>query len=48
MFIANLEDENKALKVEFNRLARDTETVEAQEQMLLKDLTGQLSKQYDY
>ncbi|RZC36501.1 trafficking kinesin-binding protein milt, partial [Asbolus verrucosus] len=39
----SLEDENKALKSEYNRLAHDTETVEAQEQMLLKDLTGQLT-----
>ncbi|XP_063921916.1 trafficking kinesin-binding protein milt isoform X2 [Zophobas morio] len=41
--MAGLEEENKALKCEYNRLAKDTETVEAKEQMLLKDLTGQLS-----
>ncbi|XP_044264458.1 trafficking kinesin-binding protein milt isoform X1 [Tribolium madens] len=41
--MAGLEEENKALKSEYNRLARDTETVEAKEQMLLKDLTGQLT-----
>jgi trafficking kinesin-binding protein 1 len=41
--MAGLEEENKALKCEYNRLARDTETVEEKEQMLLKDLTGQLT-----
>lgn len=45
MFIlASLEDENKALKNEYLRLAQDTDDVEAQEARLLRDLTGQLSK----
>ncbi|KAL3268036.1 hypothetical protein HHI36_007169 [Cryptolaemus montrouzieri] len=41
--ISSLEDENKQLKVEFNRLAQDTDDVEAQERRLLSDLTGQLT-----
>ncbi|XP_060528110.1 trafficking kinesin-binding protein milt isoform X2 [Cylas formicarius] len=41
--IASLEDENKSLKHEFNRLASCTDDLEAQEQRLLQDLTGQLT-----
>ncbi|KAK9879979.1 hypothetical protein WA026_008488 [Henosepilachna vigintioctopunctata] len=41
--IWSLEDENKQLKQEFNRLAQDTDDVEAQERRLLNDLTGQLT-----
>lgn len=41
--IASLEDENKALRNEYSRLAEDTDDVEAQEQRLLRDLTGQLT-----
>lgn len=42
MCTASLEDENKALKSEYSRLAQDTDDVEAQEQRLLRDITGQL------
>lgn len=44
MFAASLEDENKVLRSEYSRLAQDTDDVEAQEQRLLRDLTGQLCK----
>ncbi|KAJ8984986.1 hypothetical protein NQ317_016897, partial [Molorchus minor] len=40
---ASLEDENKALKTEYCRLATCADDIEAQEQRLLKDLTGQLT-----
>lgn len=44
-FVAvSLEDENKALKNEYVRLAQDTDDVEAKEQQLVKDITGQLGK----
>lgn len=43
---ANLEEENKALKSEYCRLAKDADSIEEQEARLLKDLTGQLSKYY--
>lgn len=42
--IASLEDENKVLKSEFCRLAQDTDELDAKEQRLLTDLTGQLCK----
>ncbi|XP_050302935.1 trafficking kinesin-binding protein milt isoform X4 [Anthonomus grandis grandis] len=41
--IASLQDENKALKSEYCRLASCADDIEAQEQRLLKDLTGQLT-----
>ncbi|XP_049823979.1 trafficking kinesin-binding protein milt isoform X3 [Aethina tumida] len=41
--IANLEEENKALKSEYCRLAKDADSIEEQEARLLKDLTGQLT-----
>lgn len=41
--IANLQDENKALKNEYCRLASCADDIEAQEQRLLQDLTGQLT-----
>ncbi|CAH1188241.1 unnamed protein product [Phyllotreta striolata] len=41
--IFSLEDENKALKQEYCRLASTADDIEAQEAKLLKDLTGQLS-----
>lgn len=42
----SLEDENKALKNEYVRLAQDTDDVEAKEQQLVKDITGQLGKYF--
>lgn len=42
--LASLEEENKALKTEYCRLATSADDIEAQEARLLKDLTGQLSK----
>lgn len=42
-FAASLQDENKVLKTEYCRLASTADDIEAQEQRLLKDLTGQLS-----
>lgn len=44
MFLASLEEENKALKTEYCRLATCADDIEAQEARLLKDLTGQLCK----
>ncbi|XP_076266762.1 trafficking kinesin-binding protein milt isoform X2 [Rhynchophorus ferrugineus] len=41
--IASLQDENKSLKTEFCRLASCADDFEAQEQRLLRDLTGQLT-----
>uniref|UniRef100_A0A6P7G7X1 Trafficking kinesin-binding protein milt isoform X2 n=1 Tax=Diabrotica virgifera virgifera TaxID=50390 RepID=A0A6P7G7X1_DIAVI len=41
--ISSLEDENKALKAEYCRLASCADDIEAQEARLLKDLTGQLT-----
>ncbi|KAJ8937126.1 hypothetical protein NQ318_000621 [Aromia moschata] len=41
--ISSLEDENKALKTEYCRLATCADDIEAQEARLLKDLTGQLT-----
>ncbi|KAF2881220.1 hypothetical protein ILUMI_24944 [Ignelater luminosus] len=41
--IGSLQDENKALKTEYCRLAEQTDDVEAKEQLLLKDITGQLA-----
>ncbi|XP_066245170.1 trafficking kinesin-binding protein milt isoform X1 [Euwallacea similis] len=41
--IASLQDENKSLKSEYCRLASTADDIEAQEQRLLKDLTGQLT-----
>ncbi|KAG5892244.1 hypothetical protein JTB14_014614 [Gonioctena quinquepunctata] len=41
--ISSLEDENKALKTEYCRLASCADDIEAQEARLLKDLTGQLT-----
>ncbi|CAG9761135.1 unnamed protein product [Ceutorhynchus assimilis] len=41
--IASLQDENKALKTEYCHLAACADDIEAQEQRLLKDLTGQLT-----
>ncbi|XP_074031262.1 LOW QUALITY PROTEIN: trafficking kinesin-binding protein milt [Leptinotarsa decemlineata] len=41
--ISSLEDENKALKTEYCRLASCADDIEAQEALLLKDLTGQLT-----
>lgn len=40
----SLEEENKALKTEYCRLAQQTDDVEAKEQLLLQDITGQLGK----
>lgn len=42
--LAGLEEENKALKTEYCRLATCADDIEAQEARLLKDLTGQLCK----
>lgn len=41
--ISSLEEENKALKTEYCRLATCADDIEAQEARLLKDLTGQLT-----
>ncbi|XP_031352022.1 trafficking kinesin-binding protein milt-like [Photinus pyralis] len=41
--IGSLEEENVALKSEYCRLAEQTDDVEAKEQMLLSDITGQLA-----
>lgn len=41
--IASLRDENKALKSEYCRLASTADEIEAQEQRLMQDLTGQLT-----
>ncbi|XP_057669700.1 trafficking kinesin-binding protein milt isoform X2 [Diorhabda carinulata] len=41
--ISSLEDENKALKMEYCRLASCADDIEAEEARLLKDLTGQLT-----
>ncbi|XP_019771654.2 trafficking kinesin-binding protein milt isoform X1 [Dendroctonus ponderosae] len=41
--MASLQDENRSLKSEYCRLASCADDIEAQEQRLLKDLTGQLT-----
>ncbi|XP_025832122.1 trafficking kinesin-binding protein milt isoform X2 [Agrilus planipennis] len=41
--IGSLEDENKALKSEYCRLADDTDDIEARERQLVNDITGQLA-----
>ncbi|KAK9751633.1 HAP1 N-terminal conserved region [Popillia japonica] len=41
--ITSLEDENKSLKSEFQRISEDMTDGEAQEQRLLLDITGQLA-----
>ncbi|KAF5273998.1 hypothetical protein FQA39_LY01113 [Lamprigera yunnana] len=41
--ISTLEEENVALKTEYCQLAAQTDDVEAKEQMLLSDITGQLA-----
>ncbi|KAF5287532.1 hypothetical protein FQR65_LT12203 [Abscondita terminalis] len=41
--VSTLEEENTALKSEYCRLAAQTDDVEAKEQLLLSDITGQLA-----
>ncbi|XP_011190772.1 trafficking kinesin-binding protein milt isoform X3 [Zeugodacus cucurbitae] len=42
--IANLQDENKSLKLEALQLASQTDDVEAQERQLMEDITSQLNE----
>lgn len=42
--IGSLEEENRALKREYSKIAADTDECEAREQRLVNDITFQLGK----